>query len=66
MIARIENHPDLRSTLFTALPITVPQIKERVDGLLNDPNVVIFTICRKDGGGKVKKTASMRVKSVYM
>jgi RimJ/RimL family protein N-acetyltransferase len=61
MIARIENHPDPRSSLFYALPTTVQQIKERVDGFLTDPNVVIFIICRKDDDQHIGKTALFRI-----
>jgi RimJ/RimL family protein N-acetyltransferase len=61
MIARIENHPDPRSTLFYALPATVQKIRERIDGFLTDPNVVIFTICRKDDDEPVGKTALFRI-----
>ena len=61
MIARIENHPDPRSTLFYALPTTVEQIKERIDSFLTDPNVIIFIICRKDDDQPIGITAFFRI-----
>lgn len=61
MIARIENHPDPRSTLFSAIPTTVQQQKDIIDGLLNDPNTIIFTICRKEDDERIGKTALFRI-----
>jgi len=61
MIARIENHPDPRSNLFYALPTSLQQLKERIDSLLTDPSVVLFTICRKEDDEPIGKTALLRI-----
>ncbi len=61
MIARIENHPDPRSTLFYALPTTLQQQKERIDNFLNDPNSILFTICRNKDDEPVGETALFRI-----
>lgn len=45
MVARLENHPDPRLTLFYALPTTAEQQKEKITRQLNDPNTIVFTIC---------------------
>jgi RimJ/RimL family protein N-acetyltransferase len=61
MISRIENHPDPRSTLFYALPTTLEQQKERIDGFLTDPNSVLFTICRNQDNTPIGETALFRI-----
>ena len=61
MIARIENHPDPRSTLFYARPSTVQQIKEKVDTWITDPTVIIFVICRKEDDVPIGMTAFFRI-----
>jgi len=61
MIARIENHPDPRSTLFYAQPSTVQQIKEKVDTWITDPAVIVFIICRKEDDAPIGMTAFFRI-----
>jgi RimJ/RimL family protein N-acetyltransferase len=61
MIARLENHPDPRSTLFYAQPTSVQQIKERIDGFLTDPHVVVFIICTKEDDRPIGITALFRI-----
>ena len=61
LIARIENHPDPRKTLFYARPSTAQQIKEKVDTFLTDPNSVVLIICRKDDDQPIGKTALYRI-----
>ena len=61
MIARIENHPDPRSTLFYALPTTLEQQKEKIDGFLNDSNSILFTICRIEDEKPIGETALFRI-----
>lgn len=61
MIARIENHPDSRQTLFYAFPTSVIQQKEKVEKFVNDPNTVIFTICENNSGQAIGQTALFRI-----
>ena len=61
MIARIENHPDPRSSLFYAIPTSEQQIKEKIDGFIVDPNVVIFAICQKETDEPIGMTALFRI-----
>jgi RimJ/RimL family protein N-acetyltransferase len=61
MLARIENHPDPRSTLFYALPTSAEKIKETIDQFLTDHQVIILIICRKDNDQPIGKTAFFRI-----
>jgi len=61
MITRIENHPDPRSTLFYALPTTVQQQTEKINKLMNDPNVIMLIICRNDDDEPVGQTSLLRI-----
>ena len=61
MIARIENHPDPRLSLFYALPTTIQQQLDKVNNFINDPNSIIFTICRKEDHKPVGQTALFRI-----
>lgn len=61
MILRLENHPDPRRTLFYALPTTIIQQQDKIKNQIDDPNSIIFTICRKDDGEPVGQTALFRI-----
>lgn len=61
MFARIENHPATRKTLYYAFPTSVGQQKEKILKNLNDPNTVIFTICRNGDGVAIGQTAFFRI-----
>jgi len=61
MIARIENHPDVRETLFYAFPTSAEQQKKKILQNVKDPNTVIFTICRKEDGEPIGQTALFRI-----
>ncbi len=61
MIARIENHPDPRQTLFYALPTTVEQQQEKLTRFLNDPNTIILIICRNSDDRAIGETAFFRI-----
>lgn len=61
MVARIENHPDPRQTLFYALPTTVEQQREKINKLIDDPNAIHFTICRIEDNEPIGQTALVRI-----
>jgi len=61
MIARIENHPDPRQTLFYALPTTIEQQREKIYKQIEDPNTIVFTICRNEDDEPVGQTAFVRI-----
>ena len=61
IIARIENHPDPRLTLFYALPTTLEQQTERIRNLSNDPNSILLTICRREDESPIGETALFRI-----
>lgn len=61
MLARLENHPDPRSTLFYARPTTIEQQLEKTQKLLDDPNVLLFTICKNEDDEPIGQTAFHRI-----
>jgi len=61
MIARIENHPDPRRTLFYALPTTPGQQQEKLSRLLNDPSTIILIMCRNSDDLAIGQTAFFRI-----
>lgn len=61
MVARIENHPDTRQTLFYAFPTTFQQQKDKILSNINDPNTIVFAICRKADGKPIGQTALFRI-----
>jgi len=61
MIARLENHPDPRATLFYALPTTVEQQRQKMERLLADPGAIVLTICAKESGEAVGQTSLLRI-----
>lgn len=61
MIARLENHPDPRSTLFYAFPATVEQIREKTARYLTDPNTIVFTICSTEQNSALGQCALFRI-----
>jgi RimJ/RimL family protein N-acetyltransferase len=61
MLARLENHPDPRSTLFYAKPTTFEQQLEKTQKLLDDPNVILFTICDVESKEPIGQTAFHRI-----
>jgi RimJ/RimL family protein N-acetyltransferase len=61
MIARIENHPAPRKTLFYAFPTNAQQQLEKVEKLINDRSSVIFTICTSENNKPIGQTALLRI-----
>ena len=61
LVARIENHPDTRETLFYALPTSPKQQRDVLLDRIKDPNNVIFIICRKEDGEPIGQTALFRI-----
>ncbi|MCB0283374.1 MAG: GNAT family N-acetyltransferase [Calditrichae bacterium] len=61
MISRLENHPDPRSTLFYAFPVTTEQIHQKTSRYLSDPNTIIFTICNTEQDSAVGQVALFRI-----
>ena len=61
VIARIENHPDSRSTLFYALPSNLLEQRDKSEKQLKDPNSVVFTICLTESGQSIGQTALFRI-----
>lgn len=61
MIARIENHPDPRQSLFYALPTTLEQQREKINKLIGDHTSIHFTICRTEDEEPVGQTALLRI-----
>lgn len=59
--AMIENHPESRATLFYAFPVATGQIKDKAIKFSSDPNIVNFTICRKDEERAIGQTALVRI-----
>lgn len=61
MIARLENHPDSRQTLFYALPTTHQQQQEKTEAQIRDPSTILLTICRIDNQDPIGQTAFVRI-----
>ena len=61
MVARIENHPDPRQTLFYAFPTTPEQQREKINTLINNHTSIHFTICRNDDDEPIGQTALVRI-----
>jgi RimJ/RimL family protein N-acetyltransferase len=61
MVARIENHPDPRQSLFYALPTTQQQQLEKINKLISDHYSVNFTICRNEDDEPIGQTALVRI-----
>lgn len=61
MIARIENHPAPRETLFYAFPTNSMQQKEKIERFLNDHHTILLTICRADDNEPIGQTAFFRI-----
>lgn len=61
MVARIENHPDPRQTLFYAFPTTHEQQREKINRLINSHTSIHFTICRNDDNEPIGQTALVRI-----
>lgn len=61
MMARIENHPDTRETLFYALPTSLRQQLEKIKKHIDDPNTIVLTICCKESHLAVGQTAFFRI-----
>ena len=61
MIARIENHPDARETLFYALPTSLRQQREKITKHADDPTTILLIICRKEDHTAIGQTAFFRI-----
>jgi RimJ/RimL family protein N-acetyltransferase len=61
MLSRIENHPDPRLTLFYAFPTTLQQQLDKINNFIDDPNSILFTICRIEDNEPVGQTALFRI-----
>lgn len=61
MIARLENHPEPRHTLFYALPSTLQQQHDKTDAQTRDPSIILLTICRIDNQDPVGQTSFVRI-----
>jgi diamine N-acetyltransferase len=61
MLARLENHPDPRTTLFYAKPSTIEQQLEKTQKLIDDSNVILFTICDIETSEPIGQTAFHRI-----
>jgi RimJ/RimL family protein N-acetyltransferase len=61
MITRLENHPDPRYSLFYAFPTSQLQQRDKTDRQMQDPNTILFTICRTDTLESIGQTALVRI-----
>jgi RimJ/RimL family protein N-acetyltransferase len=61
MIARIENHPLPRKTLFYAFPTSPGQQLEKTMKQIADSNTIVFTICRNLDDEPIGQTAFFRI-----
>ncbi|HHB52223.1 MAG TPA: N-acetyltransferase [Saprospiraceae bacterium] len=61
VIAKLENNPELRSTLFYAIPTNKQQLLEKTLKHIDDPNSIIFTICDIITGNAIGQTAFYRI-----
>jgi RimJ/RimL family protein N-acetyltransferase len=61
MIARLENHPDPRYTLFYAMPTSLQKQREKTEWQTRDPSTILFTICRNDTQEAIGQTSFVRI-----
>lgn len=61
MVARLENHPDPRETLFYARPTSIEQQRDKTQDQLRDPNTILLTICKKETNEPIGQTAFVRI-----
>jgi len=61
MIARLENHPDPRTTLFYAIPTSLEQQKVKLQKMIDDPNTIVLIICDKESKEAIGETALVRI-----
>jgi len=56
-----ENDEAVRDALFLAFPVSVSQIREKIEKSLNDPSQLIFMIVSKEDNVTVGQTAFFRI-----
>lgn len=61
MVARSENHPDPRQTLYYALPSTKLMQSEKLEKKSKDFHTVAFIICEKEKGQPIGITSFERI-----
>ncbi len=61
LVARSENHPDPRQTLYYALPVSPRRIEERLRNTLTDPSTIQFTIVAKENDTPIGTTSFVRI-----
>ena len=61
IIAQTENHPDVRETLFYALPTSIDLIQDKWKKLRDDSNSIVFIICCKNPDKPIGITAFHRI-----
>lgn len=61
IIATTENHPELRETLFYAIPTGSNSIREKWKKLKDDPNSIVLIICLKESDSAIGVTAFHRI-----
>lgn len=61
VIARLENHPDPRDTLFFAFPVPSFDVKNRILNQIKDKSNIFFTICEITTGNPIGQTGLVRI-----
>jgi RimJ/RimL family protein N-acetyltransferase len=61
LIARSENHPEPRQTLYYALPSSPQSIEERLLKLQDDPATILLTIVNKETDVPIGITSFVRI-----
>lgn len=61
IIAKTENHPDSRKTLFYALPTNLDSIQDKWNKLHDDSNTIVFIICSKSPDKSIGIVAFHRI-----
>lgn len=59
--AASENHPDPRRTLYYALPTSLQQQRDKIQRAVQDPNTIIFTVCRQVDDIPIGTTSLVRI-----
>lgn len=61
LICRIENHPEIRTTLFYFRPVTIEEQKDKINNLIRDNTIITFIICNKCNDNSIGQVSLVRI-----
>ena len=61
VLAKIENHPESRITLFYAMPTSPQQQFDKIQKQIDNPNSIVLIVCDKKSGAAIGQTAFFHI-----